>query len=106
NLVRPAVESLEDRVLLSSSDASSPFVGNLYAMLLGRVPQAAEVDYWRGAMAGGMSETAVVQDFVDSAEYEGLLVKQMYQALLGRQPEPEGMAYWEAQLARGHDPGT
>jgi len=38
-------------------------------MLLGRVPQAAEVDYWRGAMAGGMSETAVVQDFVASAEY-------------------------------------
>jgi hypothetical protein len=61
--VKPALEQLEDRVLLAAGTAN-PFVQGLYQVLLQRTPSADEVKGWSSAMGQGLTAVQVVDDFL------------------------------------------
>jgi hypothetical protein len=71
----------------------SAFVQSLYGSLLGRRAGDAEVNGWVQALNGGASRSAVVADFLFSAEADARAIESDYAAFLVRQasaPEVNG----------------
>ena len=87
-------------------DASDAAVARLYYGLLGRAPDAAGLQNWENAVAGGASLTQVAQDFILSPEFQnssdGQLgagyVTGLYQSALGRTTDPGGLQGWERAI--------
>jgi hypothetical protein len=80
-------------------------VQHYYQTYLNRAPDAAGLAYWTQAFAaGGMTEAAMVLDFVQSAEYQGLgpddtaFLTTLYGDVLSRGTDAGGLAYWQQQL--------
>ena len=92
------------------------WVGSLYQLALHRPGEAAGVQGWVGALAGGASRADVLQAFADSPESRANLnlapnfyynetaeaeVERMYDAAFGRAPDPVGYANWTGALLNG-----
>lgn len=95
--VRPQVECLEERCLLSNAQ----FVNALYNDLLHRAPAPAEVTSWTSALQAGANPTQVALTFATSPEYLNNLIQADYRTYLGRQASPVEVAGWQAQLNAG-----
>src|SRR5262249_47478446 len=101
------LERLEDRLLMSSgpdpigrilplyppgtspyeaSDADLPTAEatGLYSMILGRTPDTSGLQGWTSFLQGGARPADVVQDFLNSPEYQALLVENYYRNFLNR----------------------
>ncbi len=79
----------------------------IYQAAFDRVPDAAGVGYWMGAMDRGQSLSSVAAGFVGSAEYKALyqstisnadLIGKYYENILGRPAEKAGLDYWVGVL--------
>ena len=77
------------------------FVEDLYHDILGRLGSDAEVGYWAGRIARGMSRGSVAAFFSTSPEVHGRDVDAAYQLMLGHGPDPGGRAYWVSRLVSG-----
>jgi Domain of unknown function (DUF4214) len=88
-------------VAIRGGGTPAGFVQALYHDFLGRTASSAEVGYWTGRLASGMSPVAVATGFAFSHENHADLVGGWYQRYLGRPGDPGGIAYWAAYLDRG-----
>jgi serralysin len=94
------------------------FITLLYKNVLGRDPDATELDNWMTALANGESRADIVLDFSESAENIGLTstsveqglwlgndyaaqVARLYHAALDRLPDAAGLVGWTAALKSG-----
>jgi serralysin len=81
----------------------------IYQAAFNRIPDLGGLGYWMAAMDGGMSLTAVANQFVTSAEFKSIygnaptnlqLVTKFYENLLHRAPEAAGRDFWAGVLDR------
>jgi hypothetical protein len=116
--VRPRLEALEDRSLMSASVLHSNlvselpgpdggavtagntavmatdnqrFVGQLYQDLLNRTVDPMGLAAWSGALNSGMSRSQVVMDIENSQEFRTDEVSGLYMQLLQRAPDQRGL---------------
>ncbi len=73
----------------------------LYVDILGREGDAAGVNGWTAALAGGADVRAAAQGFAGSAERYNNLVTAAYQAALHRAPDPGGARGWLGMMVQG-----
>ena len=73
-------------------------ITDTYQSSLGRAPDQAGLDYWKGQVAGGTSVTQVVDAIKNSDEAK---IAAIYQSVLGRTPDAAGMEYWLNDLKSG-----
>jgi hypothetical protein len=98
--VRPAVELLESRVLLSSQ--TEGFVNAAYRELLRRTADPAGLAHWSSAMDQNLlSRSQVVLSIEHSPEYYTSLVDNTYAAHLNRSARPSEMTAWTNFLSQG-----
>jgi hypothetical protein len=86
------------------SDAE--FVAKVHQEMLGRQPEANELEMWMAQIAGGSSRAAVVGSFLESPEVEGRMAARAniglsYLALLRREAGSDTMERLTAALAGG-----
>jgi hypothetical protein len=74
------------------------FVRGLYADVLGRTPEAAELAGW---VQAGHSRASIADAFLHSPEELARLVGGLYAEFLGREGEPAGVQGWVAGLQGG-----
>jgi hypothetical protein len=87
--VRPELELLEDRSLLSTASVAA----GLYTTLLHRAASPAEVAAVTNVIdSGAATPLQVAQNFVNSAEYQSAEVQTDYQRLLLRPATPQDVA--------------
>ncbi len=79
------------------------FVTALYADLLNRSPDTAELQFWLGQLAGGASRATVVATMQDSTEAWNVLVDAAYEDYLLRDPTQDDLTNWEAILSQGYE---
>jgi len=120
-IVAGFVNSAEFRAQ-TTSDAQ--YVGMLYRAVFGREPDAAGLSGWLALLAQGADRSAVLNGFVQSAEFRQLceadgiafdsnhaFIRRLYRLFLGRAPDDGGYAVWlqaltaqmrsGAEIARG-----
>src|SRR5947209_11316872 len=102
-LVRPSVEQLEERILMSV--IPDAYVGGLYHDLLGREVDAGGLAYWTERMAQGATPIQVAHGVADSVEGLHAVVQQDYTAILRRDGDPSGLATFTHLLEAGATPG-
>jgi len=85
------------------SAADQPYY-NMYQEVLGRIPEAEGLAYWKSQFGEQISpeerqafRTASQQEIDNS-------YRNMYQDVLGRKPDPEGFAYWKTKFGDIIDP--
>lgn len=86
-----------------SGGTNDGYVRSLYAALLGRSPETAGLNYWKGRLNRGEPRDRIAYEFYQSVESRGRRVRGLYQQLLGRSPDAGGLNYWIGQLADGND---
>jgi Domain of unknown function (DUF4214) len=77
------------------------FIEGLYANLLGRAADPAEVTGWVQALNAGAGRSAVVQGFLISAEWATDEVNALYFQALARQADPLGLSLFTPKLQAG-----
>ena len=106
----PGVEAVQlvDGVLSVGADTDEAFIQRLYVGLLGRSYDAAGMESWALAMAGGETEAQVAAGFLASAEYVAAphaagatgFVQSLYAGFLGRGADAAELAYWTGAPAQ------
>src|SRR5207302_6686803 len=91
-------EYLQNRVP-GSTNAS--FITQVYVDLLGRTPNAAELQNWLNQLGSGQSRQQIVQMIDTSAEYRQALVQGYYQMFLHRAATSTDIAPWVSLLNTG-----
>ena len=84
-------------------------VYRLYQATLDRAPDITGFSNWSGQLAGGRALDAVINGFVDSAEFQATygalddtaFVELLYQNVLDREADAGGLRVWTQQLAAG-----
>ncbi|MDJ0336524.1 hypothetical protein QMG83_14950 [Salinibacterium sp. G-O1] len=76
------------------SGGDTAFVKALFADLLGRTPQPADVAVWNSALIAGRSKSSIATQFLYTREYLTIRIQASYQTFLGRAAEPSGLEYW------------
>jgi hypothetical protein len=94
----PALEALEDRLVLNSNAA---FVQGLYQEVLHRSASQAEVNSYVNLLSQGTSRDQVAQVFTNSAERHDRDVAGLYQEILHRGSTAPERAGWVASLPGG-----
>lgn len=93
--------------VVTAAEAGRAFVRRLYQGLLGREPDATGLDHWASQLAGGkQSRAAMVETFIESAEYQGTMVPLAHLALAastGVTPDSGRFRSWAKRL-RGGEP--
>jgi hypothetical protein len=91
------VEELEDRCVLSTT----LYVQALYAELLNRAAQPAEVQTWVNLLNGGVSPQTVTLGFVNSPEFRTNLIQNDFQNILHRRGGATEVAFYLNALQGG-----
>jgi hypothetical protein len=73
--------------------AAGSAINDAYKTHLGRAPDAAGLEYWKGAAAGGMPVSEIVGGIANSTEAD---LSKLYQSVLGRPPDAAGLAFFAA----------
>jgi hypothetical protein len=92
--------------LYPSALSDAEFVAKVHQEMLGRQPEANELEMWMAQIAGGSSRAAVVGSFLEGPEVEGRMAARInislsYLALLRRTPGSEEMERWTAAFSGG-----
>ncbi|HQU42915.1 MAG TPA: DUF4214 domain-containing protein, partial [Pirellulales bacterium] len=75
------------------------YVAAAFQDVLGRAASAADVSYWAGQLAGGLSRQDFATALTHSDEYYAdKIISPAYEMYLGRAPDAAGLAYWTSQL--------
>ncbi len=81
--------------------ANADFITRNYQFMLGRTPQAGEVNAWSAAMGAGMSRETVAYLIALSTENTYPFVNGEYRYFLGRNAGPSEQAMWGNALSAG-----
>ncbi|MDR7038072.1 peptidoglycan/xylan/chitin deacetylase (PgdA/CDA1 family) [Methylobacterium sp. BE186] len=92
------------------ADADAGDAARLYYGILNRAPDAGGLEYWTGALKGGLADGDAAQGMLTSNEYQqkyasltdAAFVDTLYQNALGRQADTGGHDYWTGLLAQGN----
>jgi hypothetical protein len=85
-------------------------VTRLYQNVLGRSPDTAGFNFWKGQLdTNAMTRGQVMLYFSESAEYRPLVsnevfVTMSYVGMLRRSPDPNGFSFWVNYLDSGNPP--
>jgi len=71
--------------------AAGAAINNAYQQNLGRAPDAAGLEWWKNAAAGGAPIDQIVGGIANSTEAD---LRKLYQSVLGRAPDAEGLQFW------------
>jgi len=75
------------------------YVAAAFQDVLGRAASAADVSYWAGQLAGGLSRQDFATALTHSDEYYAdKIITPAYEMYLGRAADAAGLAYWTSQL--------
>lgn len=85
--LRQAIQAARSNPLISAGSA----IGDAYKTHLGRAPDAAGLDYWQNAAAGGMPISEIVGGIANSTEAN---LNKLYQDVLGRAPDAAGLDFF------------
>ncbi len=99
---RPALEPMEDRVVLTA--AATPHqatVTQLYQDLLHRLPDAGGLAFWTNQLDAGANTGAVAAALTHSGEFHRGEVDGVYQRLLNRAADEGGRAFFASALDNG-----
>jgi len=84
------------------------FINRLYRTCMGRVGDAAGLNYWAARLqSGAVTGTAAAQSFIFSKEFtsknlsDSAYLDIMYEAIFGRSSDADGKAYWQGLLDKG-----
>ena len=111
NLVWTAVVFIQGPALGVPASTFAPFPSaaafaqQQYTDFLGRVPDAAGVNYWANLLnTGALTPVALVEQFINSAEFGQSVepVARLYLAFFGRDPDFNGLMYWAGQIRSGY----
>jgi uncharacterized protein (DUF1800 family) len=107
NAVSNAFAQSQEFVSTYGNLTNEQFVRRIYQDVLGRVPEAAGLAFWRGELdAGRVSRGLAMVAFSESDEYKAraghrIFVVMAYTGMLKRAPDQGGFDFWVAELARG-----
>jgi hypothetical protein len=82
-------------------DANTLYLQNLYAKVLGRLPDLDGLAGWQAALAGGLSRAQAAQGFINSPEHRMNEVDAYYRVFLGRAPDRAGRDGWVQAFLNG-----
>jgi hypothetical protein len=99
--VEAGIVSSNEYIANHGNNATQWLTG-LYNDLLGRAPDAAGLNAWLNALAGGMSTSQIAQFFAGSVEREAIIITNDYVSFLGRSPEAGAVNGWLNFEAQGH----
>jgi hypothetical protein len=84
----------------------SATITELYETYAGRAPEAAELNYWKGALRGGAEftnvRTAILDHPIGQTHTEAML-STLYQEYFGRGPNADEVAVWKRLILEGAD---
>lgn len=92
---------------LTASNNATTIVTQLYVAMFGRAPDIEGLNFWGGAIDGGMSAAKIAQDmfattparaYFPTGSTNTEIIQAFYVNVLGRQPDAEGLAFWVARL--------
>jgi hypothetical protein len=81
--------------------AVQQWVTSLYADILGRTPNTAELNFWGARINAGANRATVAEGFLHSHEAHAVTVTDAYRVFLDREPEQAGLNSWTAALDSG-----
>jgi hypothetical protein len=87
-------------VTINPETPNDIYVGNIYSLLLNRVPDPS-AQGWANALDSGMAPSTVVQDIEQSTEYLNGVVNGLYVHYLKRSADTIGLQGWTNLLAGG-----
>lgn len=82
-----AMEAAKANPVVSAGAA----ITGAYQQHLGRAPDAAGLEWWKDAAAGGAPISQIVDGIANSAEAN---LNKLYESVLGRAPDAAGLAFW------------
>jgi hypothetical protein len=110
--IHQAILALHSSVQAAASNpvnASMGAINKAYQSTLGRVPDAAGMEYWTGRAAAGSSISDIVDAISNSSEAKNTpeaKIKALYQSTFGRPADAAGLKYWIKRAAAGTSYGT
>ncbi|WP_312488342.1 DUF4214 domain-containing protein [Massilia timonae] len=99
--IQDAIQALRSAMLAAGSNpvnAAVSTIGDAYETSLGRAPDAAGLEYWKGSAAAGNSISDIVNAISNSPEAK---IKNLYKSVFGRTADAAGLQYWMDRAAAG-----
>lgn len=104
--IRDAILALHSAILGAKANpinAAASSISDAYQSALGRAPDAAGLEYWKGSAAAGNSISDIVNAISNSPEAK---IKALYNSTFGRDADAAGLQYWMGRAAAGVSYGT
>jgi len=99
--IRDAVLALHEAIAGAKANpinAAVSSISDAYQSALGRAPDAAGLEYWKGSAAAGNSISDIVNAISNSPEAK---IKALYKSTFGRAADAAGLQYWMGRAAAG-----
>jgi tape measure domain-containing protein len=99
--IEQALQALRGAMLAAGSNpinSATSAISDAYKTSLGRAPDQAGLDYWKGIAAGGTSTGAIVDSIKNSPEAQ---LQKLYKEVFGRTADAAGLDYWMGQVKNG-----
>lgn len=99
--IEQAIQALHGAMLAAGNNpvnSATSAISDAYKSALGRAPDQAGLDYWKGVAAGGTSTGAIVDSIKNSPEAQ---LQKLYKDVFGRTADAAGLDYWMGQVKSG-----
>lgn len=99
--IRDAILALHSAILGAKANpinAAVSSISDAYQSALGRAPDAAGLEYWKGSAAAGNSISDIVNSISNSPEAK---IRDLYKSTFGRPADAAGLQYWMDRAAAG-----
>ncbi len=99
--IRDAILALQSAILGAKANpinAAVSSISDAYQSALGRAPDAAGLEYWKGSAAAGNSISDIVSSISNSPEAK---IRDLYKSTFGRTADAAGLQYWMDRAAAG-----
>ena len=99
--IRDAILAFQSAVLSAKANpinAAASSINDAYQSALGRAPDAAGLEYWKGSAAAGNSISDIVNTISNSPEAK---IRDLYKSTFGRTADAAGLQYWMDRAAAG-----
>jgi len=99
--IEQALAALHSAVVAAAANpvnSAGSAINDAYKSALGRSPDQAGLDFWKGQAAGGLSTGAIVDAIKNSPEAK---IRELYRDVFGRAPDAGGLQFWVGQMNGG-----
>jgi len=99
--IRDAILALQSAIAGAKANplnAAASSINDAYKTALGRAPDAAGLEYWKGSAAAGNSISDIIDAISNSPEAK---IKALYQSTFGRTVDAAGLQYWMDRASSG-----